>query len=280
MRTSVWLASAAWLSTAPFSFGQGNPSPHFEVASVKQATGNKPGLFSGGPGSSDPERVTYDGTTLEVLIQNAYGVMPDQISGPDWLRSERYTVTAKLPPGTTGEQFREMMANLLAERFGLVVHRVPKVVSGYNLEIMPGGPKLGPAVEKTERFAPFSGRRGDDGLMRYTFENTSMATLANRLGSVLATGRPVARGSRPETVRVVDQTGVTGRFDFKLEFPAPSVPGLPGLSSTNGANVDPEDVPALVNDALKKQLGLKLTATKISLDMVIVDHAERVPAAN
>jgi uncharacterized protein (TIGR03435 family) len=273
--SSVWFANAAWLLAAAISFGQETPSPHFEVATVKPAKGVGP--LSGGPGSSDPERVTFEGATLEVLIQNAYDVLPDQVSGPDWLRSEWYAVTAKLPPGTTLEQFRQMMANLLAERFGLVVHHVSKQVSGYDLAVMPGGPKLGPAVEKTERFAPFAERRGDDGLVHCSFENTSMPTFANRLGMVLRSGQPVARGSRLEFVRVIDQTGVAGRFDFKLDFPAPSIPGL---STPNGAYVDPGDVPTLVNDALKKQLGLKLTSAKITLDMVVVDHAERVPSAN
>ena len=274
MLNSLWFANVAWLLTAAVSLGQENPSPRFDVASVKPATGL--GVFSGGPGSSDPERITYEGTTLENLIEDAYSVKADQISGPDWLGSEWYTVTAKLPPGTTLEQYHLMMANLLAERFGLVVHRGSKVVSGYNLTVMPGGPKLGAPVQSTERFARFSQRGGDDGLMHTTFANTSMATLANRLGMVLSTGQRVGPGSRPESVRVIDQTGLAGRFDFKLEFPAPSIPGRPG----NGANVDPEDIPGLVNEAMAKQLGLKLTPTKITLDLVIVDHAERVPSAN
>jgi uncharacterized protein (TIGR03435 family) len=274
MPNGVWLANMAWLLAAAFSFAQENPAPHFEVASIRPASG--PGAFSGGPGSSDPERITFGGTTLEILIQNAYGVQPDQISGPDWLRADWYTVTAKLPPGTTLGQERQMIASLLAERFGLVVHRASKQISGFNLTAMPGGPKVGSTVESTERFAPFSERRGDDGLMHATFANTSMATLANRLGMVLSTGQRFASGSRPEPVRVVDQTGLAGRFDFKLEYPAPSLPGRLG----NGINVDPDDVRGLIVEALAKQLGLKLTPTKITLEMVIVDHAERVPSAN
>ena len=276
MLNNRWLPKVAWLLTATFSFAQETPSPHFEVASVKPASASGFGPFSGGPGSSDPERVTFGGTTVEVLIQEAYGVQADQISGPDWLRSEWYMVTAKLPPGTTREQYRQMMANLLAERFGLKVHRASKEGAGYNLTVTPGGPKLGSAVESTERFAPFSNRRGDDGKMHATFANTSMAVLANRLGMVLSTGQRFAPGSQPEVVRVIDQTGIAGHFDFKLEFPAPSIPGLPG----NGINVDAEDIPGLVNEAMAKQLGLKLIPTKITLDLVIVDHAERVPSAN
>jgi len=93
---------------------------------------------------------------------------------------------------------------------------------------------------------------------------------------VLSTGQRRVPGSPPEFVRVVDQTGIAERFDFKLEFPAPSIPGLPG----NDTSVDPDDIPRLVIEALAKQLGLKLTPTKIDLDLVIVDHAERTPSAN
>ncbi len=274
MLNSVCVANVAWLLTATFSFGQENPSPHFEVAAIKPATGRGP--FSGGPGSSDPERITYAGTTLEILIQEAYGVEGDQISGPDWLRTEWFTLTAKLPPGTTREQYRPMMANLLAERFGLVIHHASKEVSGYNLSVMPGGPRLGAPVQLTGQFAPFSSKRGDDGLMHCSFGQTSMPLLANRLDMVLSTGRKFTRGSRPEPVRVIDQTGLAGRFDFKLEFPAPSIPGLPG----NAIDVDPEDTPRLIIEAMAKQLGLKLTPTKIVLDLVIVDHADRVPSPN
>ena len=77
-----------------------------------------------------------------------------------------YAVTAKLTPGTTLEQYRQMMANLLAERFGLVVHHASKRVSGYNMTVVPGGPKLGAAVEATEPFAPSACARGDDSFSR------------------------------------------------------------------------------------------------------------------
>lgn len=276
MSNRFLVGNALLLLAAISSAAQDNPSPHFEVASVKPATGSGPPSFSGGPGSSDPERITYERTTLEVLIQGAYGVLPDQISGPAWLRTETYAVTAKMPPNTTLDELRQMMVNLLAERFGLVAHHASKQVSGYNLTVMPGGPKLGSPVESTDRFAPFSQRRSDDGMMHCTFERTSMKALANRLGMVFATGQRAARGERPEFPRVVDQTGITGRFDFKLEYPAPLLPGQEG----KGVDVGVDDIPGLVVEAVAKQLGLKLTPTKIDLDQVIVDHAERVPSPN
>src|SRR5581483_5212386 len=88
------------LLTRGCSFAQASPPEHFEVASIKHSAQTM-GRFSGGPGSNDPERVTYESASLELLIREAYHLEPYQVSGPSWLRTEFYTVTAKEPPGTT-----------------------------------------------------------------------------------------------------------------------------------------------------------------------------------
>jgi Protein of unknown function (DUF3738) len=64
--------------------------------------------FRGGPGSKDPSRIDYSGATLKMLLKRAYDVQPDQIEGPDWLDTERYDISAKLPPETNAKQFRLM----------------------------------------------------------------------------------------------------------------------------------------------------------------------------
>ena len=74
MRNDIWVANVTWLLATSVSFGQVNSSPHFEVASVRYAgSGGNPLPRQGGPGSTDPGRVTFERTTLEVLIQVAYG---------------------------------------------------------------------------------------------------------------------------------------------------------------------------------------------------------------
>jgi uncharacterized protein (TIGR03435 family) len=100
--------------------------------------------MSGGPGTKDPGRITYNGVTLKMLLKRAYDISPDQISGPDWLDSERYDIVAKVPPGTTPEQFRLMLQNLLAERFELRQHRETKTLPVYLLTVANNGPKLEP----------------------------------------------------------------------------------------------------------------------------------------
>jgi hypothetical protein len=69
-------------------FAQSSPPGHFEVASVKHSAQKEWGRFRGGPGSKDPERVTYESTPLENLIRDAYHLLPYQTSGPQWLNTE------------------------------------------------------------------------------------------------------------------------------------------------------------------------------------------------
>jgi uncharacterized protein (TIGR03435 family) len=166
-------------------FAQSSPPGHFEVASVKRSAQKEWGRFRGGPGSKDPERVTYESTPLENLIRDAYHLEPYQLSGPSWLNTEFYTVTAKEPPGTTLEHFRHMLANLLAERFGLVAHRVMKDFAGYEIVVAKGGPKLSPAAPSSDKFPVYQGSRDANGVMRYTFTQTSMKLLTNRIEMML-----------------------------------------------------------------------------------------------
>lgn len=112
--------------------------------------------ISGGPGTDDPERITYSRVAMRYLIGEAYGIGLDQISGPEWVvtgRSPygRYSdprgaappdISAKVPPGTTKEDVRKMLQNLLAERLQLAVHHVTKELSGYALVVSKGGSKL------------------------------------------------------------------------------------------------------------------------------------------
>jgi len=236
---------------------QSEPSPHFEVASVKPMGEGRLGSFSGGPGSTDPERITFQATTMENLIRSAYNVLPYQISGPSWLSTERYAVTAKLPPGTSLEQMRQMLANLLAERFGLVFHRVMKDFPGYAITVAKGGPKLTPTTHD-DKFPVFRGASDGHGSMHYELTQTSTALLTNRISMMLRTGP----GSTTEPV--VDRTGITGKFDFTLD-----VSDKPGP--------DLEDVATDISDALERQAGLKLERVKVPLPVLMIDHVERVP---
>src|ERR1039457_569540 len=145
-------------------------SPSFEVASVKPAapiTGNAIRvMMRGGPGSPDPGQITYNNVTLKNVLMTAYGVKSFQISGPGWLDSERFDIVAKLPRGSTKEQFMVMLQNLLEERFKLTLYREKKDLPMYAMVVGKNGPKMKESVEEPapkEGDAPKLGGPAADG---------------------------------------------------------------------------------------------------------------------
>src|SRR5258708_1391469 len=98
---------------------------------------------SGGPGSRDPGLFSCTNCTLSMMVMQAYDLKPYQLSGgPGFFTTERFNVSAKLPGGTTTEQHLLMQKNLLADRFGLKIHREPKEMQVYGLVVAKGGPKF------------------------------------------------------------------------------------------------------------------------------------------
>ncbi|HEY6346851.1 MAG TPA: TIGR03435 family protein [Bryobacteraceae bacterium] len=225
----------------------------FEVASVKPAAPDGTGdpTARGGPGTSDPGQVTYERTWLQRLVADAYGVRVDQVSGPDWMKSEGYSVVAKIPPDTTEDQFHAMLQNLLADRFHLTFHHQTKTPPVYILSVASGGPKLTPASADpnaaTAPPAPLTCQASDKNrfpalapgrtkaprwcpsMAYYTYRQT-MGEFALGLGNLLSmsNGDGVIRGGPPAPF-VVDETGLAGRFEFKLEFAGTVFPSSPAL---------------------------------------------------
>src|SRR5271157_230386 len=223
-------------------------SPSFEVASVKPAapiTGNAIRvMMRGGPGSPDPGQITYTNVTVKSVLMNAYGVKGFQISGPDWLDSERFDIVAKLPRGATKAEFMVMLQNLLAERFKLTLHREKKDLPMYALVVGKNGPKLKESVEEPapkEGEAPKAGgpaaddplagaamRRlpmGRDGfpvLPPGAGRGGMMISLLSGNAHMAANGQPMAglaeMLSNQLDLPVVDMTGLTGKYDFTLTY--------------------------------------------------------------
>ena len=147
MRTVIF----AFLAVS--AFAQTGDGLVFEVASVKPSPPVKPGerVFygpaRGGPGTPDPGQITWTYARFVDLLMTAYDVRNYQISGPGWLDNERYDVIARVPAGATKEQVRVMWQNLLAERFGLVLHHDPREFRVDELVIAKGGAKLKESAE-------------------------------------------------------------------------------------------------------------------------------------
>jgi uncharacterized protein (TIGR03435 family) len=263
---------------------------HFEVASVKLAEpfpGATPGMVPvifpvGGIGTSNPRQITYRGTWLSGLILEAYNLRGFQVSGP--VPNDRYDIIANIPEGATKEQFRVMLQNLLHERFNLSFHHESKIFPGYVLVVGKNGPKLKESPEETTP-PPANTAKGhldDDGfpVLSPTFSgvnmmpgNGRMRASAQRVGTkdivhlFDGTFGTLAGIDGP----IVDETGLTGQYDFKLEFEYKR-PGTPADTSVDAAPT--------AFAALEQQLGLKLESKRVPFDMLVVDRLDKVPTAN
>jgi uncharacterized protein (TIGR03435 family) len=188
------------------------------------------------------------------MIMMAYRVRDYQISGPDWLGSERFDVAAKPPAGATEDQFPLMLQSMLAERFKLALHRDTKVFPVYGLVVGKGGVKF-KEVENVENHRTNSSRG------YFIGEQCSMPTLAAYLARQM--GRPV-----------IDMTELKGVFNLTLNFtPENMVP------AAEDGKLDKESYPPLLT-ALQEQLGLKLEPKKAPIEILVIDHIEKVPTEN
>ncbi len=281
----------------------GVPAQTFEVATVKPATPPEPGKpmmmgIRGGPGSADPGQISAN-VTLSMLLMNAYDVKAYQITGPPWLNMERYEVIAKIPPGATKDQVRVMWQNLLADRFGLTLHHQSKVFQVEEMQIAKAGKlketTLGanpPDAPPPAAGLPFTPPKMDKNgvpelsapglIMMMTMGPTGPS--AHMVGKAQTTAQLAGMVGNELDRPVVDKTGLTGKYDFVLEFaPDPSrmrlPPGAP--SPPPGSDANPTDPTGLtIVGALQQQLGLRLASTKAPLDTLVIDHAEKVPTEN
>jgi uncharacterized protein (TIGR03435 family) len=250
-RDSVVVAGfAGVLLIASYSAGQ---SPEkFEAASVKISPYGKVACTAAEPvgctvfpkwGGSG---FTATNISLDVLVELAYGVSDNQISGIDRLGTDRYDVTAKPQNGgsVTFERAAPMLRALLEERFKLVTHREMKDVPGYALVVAKGGPKL-KSNDNVRQNMTYAG-----GLQA---SQVPLETLASMLAK--PAGRPV-----------VDKTGIEGKYDIRLSY---AREGGPADSS----------VPSFFT-AIQEQLGLRLEPTKVPFDVLVIDRCDRVPTEN
>jgi uncharacterized protein (TIGR03435 family) len=286
MRRAV-ISSGIFVLACGVAFGQpADSNLTFEVASVKLDAPDAPRVGTqGGPGTRDPERFSGRGMPLRLYLCLAYATADcqEQISGPGWIDSEKYDVEVKIPPGTTKEQYKRMLQNLLTERFKLVLHHDTKVRQVYELVVAKDGPKFKESVAPSGD-APIPGppgklamdkdgfpvlppglpgfinKFGPGALSRWTAQQQTMSVLATRLSTNLAADRPV-----------IDKTGLTGKYDFRLSYDI----------HRPGAPADPDDAPGMiVFDAVQKQLGLKLVDAKAPFDFVIIDRGDKTPTEN
>lgn len=234
-----------------------SPQPRFEVAVIK------PSGPAGGPAGINRTagQFTTSNLSLPFLIRWAYDVDEDRLIGaPKGLDSVRFDIVAKIPPGeklTPNVSLRLMMQSLLAQRFGLRVHREMRELASYTLVTDKGGPKLRFVdPDKPVGMQPFN--MTDRGRIAGTRVTASM--LAKVLADQLK--RPVE-----------DLTGISMPFDFVLEW-------MPDDAAEPSETIGADSTRASLFTALKEQLGLRLTSRKPTMEVIVIDHVDDVPTDN
>lgn len=253
----------------------------FEVASVKPAK-SESGRFTmnGGPGTADPGRISYTNIMLRRILLNAYEVRNYQISGPEWLDTARFDITAKLPDGTTMEQFRAMLRNLLETRFKMKVHRESRELPIYALLTAKNSPKMKLGVKDAapvgvpgeEQLATIRASEGKDGFPALSLSTPGLVIeTKNGRARITAKEAPLTKLAdllsgqvdRP----VIDSTGLADDYSFVLYF------------TPEGVNTGDNSEPGIFG-ALQEQLGLRLEARKGRVELLVIDQAEKVPTEN
>ncbi len=271
----------------------------FEVASVHPSAAAGLSIHrvrrSGGPGTRDPERFTCERCSLSSLLVQAFRIRSYLLSGPSWLNSEEFDVAAVVPKGVTRDQFRIMLQNLLVERFKMKSHRDKKEMEVYQLVVGKGGPKFqesnpdsNPQPSSQEGPTPEVGPKlslANDGYPELPpgRSNASIAIGPRIRMRMLNASMHDLVGLLQEQVDkpVTDATELQGKYDFVLAWSADS-----GTATAVGAGDDTSDVDVPDDSgpdlfaALQEQLGLKLEKAKGSVEILVIDHIEKVPSAN
>jgi uncharacterized protein (TIGR03435 family) len=297
------------------SLGAQAPSPaseprlEFEVASVKPAPPPRENRvrisMAGGPGTPDPGRLNFEFVNLRMVLARAYGVKSYQISGPALLDSERFNITAKVPPRTTKEQFLFMLQNLVADRFKMTLHRENKDLPAYALVIGKSGVKMTVAADeepvKEGAFPTPPPPPGPGGMPigKDGFPQLPKGVGRGGIAMIMMPGRMRLAASGQTMTRlcetleqqldraVVDLTGLTGKYDFTLTFEPEQSRMMAGLPAGPGRDVGGDsghqnEVEAAPNlfTAVQEQLGLKLEPRKSPVELLVIDHIEKTPVEN
>jgi uncharacterized protein (TIGR03435 family) len=264
LRLSLILAAA---SAAP-AFTQ--PSrPAFEVADIRPANPanvqpGKPRLLPGG-------RAELPGMTVKLLVFLAYGVQENAIVGvPKWAENTRFDIVAKAPPDSDFKMLQAMLQSLLADRFKFTFHNEDKVMPVYVLSVGKHVLKLqetsGGRMDCSWRSTEEGGDAGarDGVTRRRECHNMSMKEFVQQLP---------ATGGIGIDLPVVDQTGLTGKYDFQF------VVGLGGMrSSGDGRAGEGPAAPIMEMGptifAALDQIGLKLERQKVAAPVMVIDRVE------
>lgn len=228
------------------------PKASFEVASVK------PNPNLGPPGDipfnqdKSPGHFVMRDKPLRFFIEWAFDLKDYQVVGPEWIKIDnRYDIVANASAPATDDQMRPMLQTLVAERFQMKSHIEKRDLQVYALLPGKGEPKL----KKADPSEPQHLGGDATGAGFYNFPLSRMTFMLTR------------RMDRP----VLDLTGLTGNFDFKVDLSG--LGNKPGSSGFDGEGRS-------VFQAIQDDLGLKLEPRKSPVDVLVIDSVNKIPSGN
>jgi bla regulator protein blaR1 len=238
--------------TVPLAVGQSQTPGvekrrEFEVASIRRANDD-------GDHDSNRDNAIFrtHNLSLKRLISQAYGIDLRQIyGGPNWVDSDSYDINARIAGDAarlTGNEVSQMIQSLLADRFKLVIHRETRQISGYELVVAKKGARM-------ERAKPDGHSDLHSNNTHLKAENVTMENFAKSLSR-----------NRDVGELVVDKTGLTGGFNFELDW----MPERPDPR----ADASGDDRSSIFT-AVQEQLGLKLESAKVPVPAIVIDRAEK-----
>jgi len=337
MRNRVGFLLIAGMVGAAAAFGQAAPANQaaavakpaasgrvFDVASVRQSPPiDQAAMLASLRAGKRPESVKLEGSratftyeSLKELIAYAYKLRVFQVSGPEWLVTDRFDIAAKMPDGTTRDDVPAMLQALLVERFKLAAHLETAEHPVLGLVVAKSGSKLQESTAAPEAIdentplkpdetkvdtvdGPMRLKRNSDGSTTYNMGTRGKFTLTidgqNGTMHMTASGMTLRGFAMMLTTLgggngrpVVDMTGLKGNYELAVEFSLSDlvtslrdqgidIPGGPGGGGGGSASDPGGD--STVSDALAK-LGLKLEKNKAMIEQLVIDHVEKSPTEN
>jgi uncharacterized protein (TIGR03435 family) len=278
-----------------FAVAQTAPSHlQFEVASIRPAPPMDASVKIGM--HIDGAQVRFTFLSVKDCMRIAWEVKDYQVVGPDWLGSDRWDITAKLPEGTKSDQVPEMLQNLLVDRFKITFHRDKKEFAVYALEAGKGGLKMketapDPATDNAppKSNVNISAQGSAAGVFvdlgqgsYYTFADSKL------VGHKLTTERIADILSRYMDKPVVDMTGAPPNTNYDVSFeitPDDYRTMLIRAGMRAGVSLPPEvmrlaEAPTDSLFAAMEATGLRLEPRKAPQDVMVIDHADKTPTEN
>jgi uncharacterized protein (TIGR03435 family) len=285
-------------------FSQNVDTPRFEVASVRLSTA--PGTLASQ--RMTDTRVDIINVSLRSLLLLAFRAKEYQLAAPDWLTDARVNVQGTMTATATRQQVPEMIQQLLAERFRLVVHRELRPIDTYELVVGPRGHKMR-GVEPVDEFdkvfpvSEVAKQLGTPALMdttvdttegpvRTVFTDTVARTIVTRRTMYQLTSNVQRRSQTLDATRmtmaelaalltnnmdesVLDKTGLEGFYQFRVELPIDAT--IVKAARTLGLIIESTGI---AESTAVENLGLRLELRRTPVEVVVVDDMNRTPTEN